>query len=266
MRKNIKMKKYLNSITSVCLMTVSLGSCSGNDDTAGTVPPPPASEVRPEYELVFEENFDGNAVDESKWLVYDFAGHNNNGLRSPIAVTVEDGLLVITAKMIDVDGQPVLHSGAIAHRQNYMYGKFEFKVKADRDPSGVMSAVVLTWPQSEDWPNDGENDIYETHEANIERDHFTSNIMSGLPLNKWSNKSYNIDATEWHTVAMEWQETAIRIYIDDVLRWRLTDPKDFCHTPHHLCIQLDAFAQEMTGETRMYVDWVKIYQEKKSEE
>ena len=172
----------------------------------------------------------------------------------------------ITAKMIDVDGQPVLHSGAIAHRQNYLYGKFEFRVKADRDPSGVMSAVVLTWPQSEDWPNDGENDIYETHEANIERDHFTSNIMSGLPLNKWSNKSYNIDATEWHTVAMEWQETAIRIYIDDVLRWRLTDPKDFCHTPHHLCIQLDAFAQEMTGETRMYVDWVKIYQEKKSEE
>lgn len=252
------MKRFFLNILLLIIPALIYG-CEDNDEK-GLIPPPPASEERPEWELVFEENFDGSEIDESKWLIYDYPGHANNGLRSPEAVSVENGLFVITARMKG----DVLYSGAVAHRENYLYGKFEFRVRTDADPSGAMSAVVLTWPQDEKWPDSGENDIYETHSApNQERNYFTSNILSGLPLNKWSNKKYDMDAKEWHIVAMEWQESVIRIYIDGVLRWRLTNPKDFVHKPHHLCIQLDAFEKSMTGETKMYVDWVKIYQEKK---
>lgn len=87
--------------------------------------------------------------------------------------------------------------------------------------------------------------------------------MSGLPRNTWQKKIHDIDAKEWHVVAMEWEEHVMRIYVDGQLKFRLTDPKDFPHELHHLCIQLDAFSTIMTGSTKMYVDWVKIYQEKK---
>lgn len=262
MKKRLFLLIYPLAIIAILIL---LGCKSDNDDS---LPPPPESEERAEWELVFEENFDGDAVDPTTWLMYDTPGHNNNGVRSPEAISVEDGLLVITAQMKEVEqaGSMVekLYSGGMAHRVNYKYGKFEFRVRTDADPSGAMSAVVLTWPQSEKWPDGGENDIYETyHASNPDRKDFQTNILSGLPRNTWKKKIYEIDAKEWHVVAMEWEEHVMRIYIDDKLKFRLTDPKDFPHEPHHLCIQLDAFKQEMTGSTKMYVDWVKIYQVKK---
>ncbi len=259
---NIIMRN-LKFVAAFVFMILAAVSCSGRDDE-GTIPPPPDSEKRMEWELVFEDDFDGDCVDETVWSVYDYPGHAGNGLRSPEALSVEKGLFIITASMKD----GVLYSGAMAHKQNYTYGKFEFRVRCEPDPSGAMSAVVLTWPQDEAWPDSGENDIYETHsEQNKDRKFLTTNILSGLPLNKWSNKKYDdVDATEWHVVAMEWQDNMMRFYIDGRLRWRLDNPKDFTHKPHHLCIQYDAFKPEMTGVTRMFVDWVKIYQAKNRDE
>lgn len=253
----------------VMVIPLTLFCCKDNDNDS--LPPPPESEQRAEWELVFEENFDSD-IDPATWLIYDTPGHNNNGLRSPEAISVEDGLLVITAQMKEVQEKvegvmqtvEKLYSGGMAHRTNYLYGKFEFRVRTDADPSGTMSAVVLTWPKSEKWPDGGENDIYETYsESNPNRNNFQTNILSGLPRNTWKKKIYEIDAKEWHVVAMEWEEHVMRIYIDGQLKFRLTDPQDFPHELHHLCIQLDAFKPTMTGSTKMYVDWVKIYQEKK---
>lgn len=229
----------------------------GNNNNDEVIPPPP-SEEKVNWKLVFEENFDGTAINPTDWILYGpYAGHAGNGMRVPEAISIEDGLLVITAQMKD----GVLESGGMAHRRNYTYGKFEFRVRSEADPSGSVSAVVLTWPQSEKWPDDGENDIYETHSSsNPNRTFFETNILSGLPLNKWSKGRYEIDAKEWHIVAMEWTEKAIRIYVDGQLRWRLSDPDLIVDKPHHFCIQLDAFKQTMGDPVKMYVDWVKIYQ------
>jgi hypothetical protein len=241
------------AIVSLSLLSV---NCNGNDNDEIIIPPPP-SEDTTNWVLVFEENFDSTAVDTKNWWPYTTSGHNNNGLRRPEALTVADGILTVTAQMKD----ETLISGAMSHRKNYTYGKFEFRVKADADPSGATSAVVLTWPQSEKWPDDGENDIFETHSSlNPNRTFFETNILSGLPQNKWSKGRYTLDATQWHVVTMMWKADAIRIYIDDKLRWKLTDPDAIVDKPHHLCIQLDAFQPTMTGVSRMYVDWVKIYQ------
>ncbi len=236
-------------------------NCTSKNNGDIVIPPPPGADTT-KWKLVFEDNFDGTALDTKAWWPYTTGGHNNNGLRRPEAVTIADGILTITAQMKD----GVLVSGAVRDLKNYTYGKFEFRVKADPDPSGATSAVVLTWPQSEKWPDDGENDIYETHSSsNKDRSFFETYILSGLPLNTWSKGRYTIDATQWHVVAMTWKPDAIRIYIDDKLRWKLTDPDKIVDKPHHLCIQLDAFLPEMTGVSRMYVDWVKIYQPEEEE-
>lgn len=240
------------------LLSISLSSmsCQKKGDGETAIPPPPSTDTT-KWKLVFEDNFDGTELNTQAWWPYTTPGHNNNGLRRPEAVTIADGILTVTAQMKD----GVLVSGAVRDLKNYQYGKFEFRVKADPDPSGVTSAVVLTWPQSEKWPDDGENDMFETHsDSNPDRAFFETNILSGLPLNKWSKGHYAIDATQWHIVTMIWKADAIRIYVDDKLKWKLSDPDAIVDKPHHLCIQLDAFKPTMTGISRMYVDWVKIYQ------
>ncbi|MFB2121622.1 glycoside hydrolase family 16 protein [Parapedobacter sp. 2B3] len=215
--------------------------------------------VVPKWELKFEENFEGNAVNPADWYIYNSPGHNGNGLRRPSAFTVADGVLTVTAQMID----GTLVSGGMAHRVNYKYGKFEARVRSDDDPSIATSGVLLTWPQSERWPADGENDFYET--TTNRRQSFHTYIHYG---NSWAtkqqyHKEHKFDAKEWLVVAMEWEAEHIKIYVNGELQWTLTDTKAIPHVPHHLCIQLDAFKKMMGDPVRMQVDWVKIYQRKK---
>ena len=111
-----------------------------------------------DWELVFEENFDGPEINTDIWNMYDGPGHARHGLRSPKAFSIKDGCLVITAEMID--GRVV--SGGMAHKENYLYNtRWEFKARCDEDPTETMSGVVLTWPESNRWPDEGELDIFE---------------------------------------------------------------------------------------------------------
>ncbi len=203
--------------------------------------------------LDFEDNFDNTSVNTTEWAMYYSAGHDGNGLRRPEAFSVENGVLVVTAQM--KNGEIV--SGGMAHKRNYKFGKFEFKVKTEADPSEATSGVILTWPQSERWPIDGENDIYETGiEAN--RNPFSTFIHYGADNRQYEFK-HQEDGTEWHIIAMEWTDSAIVIYQDEKLVWELKDTEAIPQNPHHLCIQLDAFKKKMGNPVKMYVDWVKIY-------
>jgi len=213
------------------------------------------------WNLVFEDNFNGNAVDVANWGIYLSAGHVGNGLRSPSAISVENGNLVITAKM--KDGQIV--SGGMAHKINYLYGRFVFRVRTDKDPSMAMNGVVLTWPQSGRWPLDGENDIYETG-TKAERESFETFIHFGNGEGTIYNQQYHYvhpaSAYDWHIIMMDWSANSLKIYRDGVMVWELTDKKGIPQVPHHLCLQLDAFKAVMGDPVKMYVDWVMIYQPK----
>ena len=203
---------------------------------------------------MFSDDFNGARVDAGAWSLYDGPGHNGNGLRRPSAFSVQDGLLVVTARM--VNGQLV--SGGMAHRTGYRYGRFEFRVRTEADPSQATNGVVLTWPQSGNWPADGENDIYETG-TQADRKLFDTFIHYGAN-NRQYGYNHDADGTQWHTMAMEWEPGAIRIYRDGALVYTLADGAAIENVAHNLCIQLDALKPTMTGVVRMYVDYVRIYQ------
>jgi hypothetical protein len=211
-------------------------------------------EAQTTWNLVFEDDFSGSAVDTSQWSIYDGPGNGGNGLRKPSAFSVSGGNLVITAQMVNGN----LVSGGMAHKSNFKYGKFEFRVRTEADPSTATSGVVLTWPQSGNWPIDGENDMYETGTGSS-RNPFHTYIHYGAN-NSQHSFTHTADGTQWHIMAMEWSASAIKIYRDNVLVWTLTDTVAIPDVAHHLCIQLDAFKTSMTGTVHMYVDWVKIYQ------
>jgi beta-glucanase (GH16 family) len=199
------------------------------------------------------DDFSGTAVDTSKWTIYSGAGNSGNGLRAASAITEGSGLLTITAKMVN----GTLVSGGMMNKLNQTYGRFEVRVRTDADPSLATNGVVLTWPQSGKWPIDGENDIYETM-LDGDRNPFKTFIHYGS-TNKQYYFLHNADGTQWHTMAMEWEPTAIRMYRDGTLVWTLTDTAAIPDVAHHMAIQLDAFKTSMTGSVRLQVDWIKIY-------
>jgi beta-glucanase (GH16 family) len=93
------------------------------------------------------------------------------------------------------------------------------------------------------------------------REPFASFIHYGNTATTQHSFRHYADAVQWHTMAMDWSSSAIKIYRDGALVWTMTDPAAIHHVPHHLCIQLDALGTtKLTGPVRMYVDWVRIYQ------
>ncbi len=189
------------------------------------------------------------------WKLYNGPGNAGFGLRRPSAISLDGmGDLVITAS----SQNGVVVSGGMALRMDQTYGRFEFRVRTQADPSATTSGVVLTWPQSENWPIDGESDMYETR-SNPTRNYFQSAVHYSSTNQQVLFRS-NVDATQWHTVIMDWTATSISLYRDGVLIGRTTNPSAIPHVPQHLCLQLDAVdANRLSQPVRMYVDYVKVY-------
>jgi beta-glucanase (GH16 family) len=204
--------------------------------------------------LVFQDDFSGRTLNTAKWSAYNGPGNDGHGLRRPRAITVDGrGHLVITARMV----RNQLLSGGMASRLNLTYGRFVFRVKTRGDPTQTMDGVVLSWPQSDRWPIDGEEDIYETGGA---RRTFSSFLHWGVDDHLLEFRQH-ASAVQWHTMAMDWSPNAIKVYRDGRLVWTVTDPAAIPHVPHHLCIQLDALdTRSLTRPVKMYVDYVRIYQ------
>jgi beta-glucanase (GH16 family) len=239
-----------------CAKTKTTTTATTTTTPAPQPPPTTTTTTTGGRTLVFDDEFNGTALDTTQWNRYYSAGNGGNGLRRPGAITLDgSGHLVVTASMIS----GLLVSGGMANNHSYTYGYYEFRVLTEPDPTGTMSGVVLTWPQSGNWPTEGELDIYETLHAINTRNPFYSFVHYSS-----SNRQYYFihpaDAAQWHTIAMDWTASAIKLYRDGVLVWTLTDAAAIPDVAHHLSIQLDAMAtRTLTQPVRMYVDYVHIW-------
>jgi beta-glucanase (GH16 family) len=206
--------------------------------------------------LIFQDNFSGKRLDTKKWSPYVSQGNGGNGLRRASAFRLDGkGKLVVTAQMIN----GTIVSGGMSTRRNFTYGRFALRVRTEPDPTGNMSGVVLTWPQSGNWPADGENDIYETGHAVDTRFPFHSFVHYGR-TNEQHSFTHRANGARWHTIVMDWRRKALKIYRDGRLVWTLTDERAIPDVAHFLAIQLDAMTtRQLTRPVRMYVDYVRIY-------
>ena len=223
-----------------------------------TVARGPDTAAADERRLVFADEFNGPALDTTTWRTYNGPGHANFGLRRPSAVAVDGvGNLVITGSM--QDGQIV--SGGMSAGHDFTYGRVVFRVRTEPDPTGTMSAVVLTWPQKQWSPEFTENDMYETGPRVNNRSQFDTFIHFG-PTTTWQKwTTHEVDPSQWHTIAMEWYPNLLEIYVDGMLGFSVSDPAVIPDILHHLCIQLDARANRtLTRPVRLFVDYVRVYQ------
>ncbi|QNG53402.1 glycoside hydrolase family 16 protein [Pseudonocardia petroleophila] len=218
----------------------------GADPTAPSATSPTAAEELGWGTPVQEDDFTAGL---SQWDLYEGPGHAGQGMRSPSAATVQDGVLTLT-------GDAAGTTAGMCWTQGQRYGRWEGRVRAPAsDPS--YDALLLLWPD-DDAPGGGEVDFMEMQDPTRRTTDF---FLHHGPDDRQVTGQVEIDATRWHTWAVDWAPDAITAYVDGEQWFRTTDTATFPPGPMHLCVQLDWFPQgpEPVRESRMQVDWVRRY-------
>ncbi|MBP2371106.1 glycoside hydrolase family 16 protein [Pseudonocardia parietis] len=193
-----------------------------------------------------------------------WAGHDGNGGRCASRSTV-DGEKLVQTGLANGD------SAWIASRFDQQYGRWEARVRSEGtgpDNGRQYHPLLIIWPQSDRWPEDGEYDFLENGapgeqcaEAFIHYPHgrgaiqqeFVREADCGEPL------------SEWHNVAVEWTPDHIKGFIDGEEWFSFSDGardgrRDIQAMPGgHLTIQLDNFFGGDMQPATYEVDWVRIY-------
>ncbi len=193
-----------------------------------------------------EDDFSGGA---DQWDIYGGPGHAGQGTRSPSAVSIDHGMLTITG---DSSGT----TAGMAWNPGRRYGRWEGRVKAPvADPS--YNALLLMWPDAENFPVGGEIDFMEMADAKRQQ---TDMFVHYGSDNSQVNGQVEIDGTQWHNWAVEWTPDGITAFVDGQEWYRTADADVLPPGPMHLCIQLDWFPEgENPAESTMQVDWVRQY-------
>jgi len=181
------------------------------------------------YQLVFQDEFDGTALDTNIWEPMIGNGHNygnpgwgNNESQYytdlPSNVSVADGKLTITARQQSYMGYN--YTSARLRTQNNLdirYGKIEARMKLP-STQGIWPAFWMLPTNSPygGWAAGGEIDIMECVNQ-ADRVHGTLHFGGQWPNNTHSGGSYagGIDfSADFHTITLEWEPDTMRWYVD----------------------------------------------------
>ena len=239
-----------------------------------------------EYKLVWSDEFNGAAVDESVWTIQTGGGGWGNQeaqhyTNRPENLRVEDGCLVIEARK-ESYGENDYTSARIMSKgkKEFCYGKLEARIN--------LPAGQGTWPafwtlgSYGNWPNCGEIDIME-HTGSVPNRIFgtlhTTKDRSGSRSTKAYTGIENIE-NNFHVYGVEWTQEekegkdVIRFYVDDIVYSEqveeVIDNNEYWpfNRPNYFIINLalggtlggnindDIFANPVL----MKVDWVRVYQ------
>ena len=252
-------------------------------------PPEPIPVDPPDgMELVWSDEFDGDAIDLANWT-YDIGGWGwGNGEaqyytdRAENART-ENGLLVIELREEEFDGS--FYTSARLKTQGlqeFQYGQLEARIKV---PSGSG-----TWPAfwmlgadfdadsddpAQQWPNVGEIDImeYVGREPDLVLGTIHGPGYAGAGgRSRWNRQEFLI-ADDFHTFAIDWDALGIRFFFDDEMYFDI-GPDDLGERewvfdqPFFFILNLalggtlgGTIDPDLEYPIQYYVDYVRVYQE-----
>ncbi len=237
--------------------------------------------------ILFYDDFDTFNTDN--WLCDVRGDIGNNEIQYYRAenVSVENSNLVITAKKENYLGK-TWTSGQIISRglKEFQYGRFEARIKMP-SAKGIWPAFWtlgrgyygkdVTYNPPIPWAKCGEIDIIEYFNAN---NYYIAQPIWDLGngvVHGTSSRYEGIDFTQYHVYAMEWTRDYIQFFCDGVAigdKYDITnlihqDGNNYFQYPHYmlLCIQVggtygDVIDGVTPNENKMYVDWVRILEEK----
>ncbi|MFN3907529.1 MAG: family 16 glycosylhydrolase [Flavobacterium sp.] len=180
--------------------------------------------------LVFADEFDVNGAPNPEVWAFDLGtgsnGWGNNELQNytnrPENVVVQNGYLIITARQELFQGSPF--TSARLKTQNLFsqkYGRFEARVKLPLG-KGLWPAFWMLGSNFDQvgWPQCGEIDIME-YLGNKPTEVFGTIHGPGFAGAESISKFYTLPTgrfdTDFHVFGVEWTESYINWYVDDVL-------------------------------------------------
>lgn len=194
-----------------------------------------------------------------EWGLYDSVGNAGNGFRKPAQIqvvaeaTATSGSNVLRITSQNVGGSH--WSGGMQLLLPRTYGQYELRVRCADDASQVTSGVVLLWPESNQWPRDGEIDFWESFGNRNTRtpvESFVHRLNPAAVGPTYTNADdqlvveyhhTGVDQSDWHKIVCSWTPDEIYMNIDNGSKILLTnDPSHIPDWPMNLCLQLDAWS------------------------
>lgn len=223
------------------------------------------------YVLTFEDNFDGIALDTTKWeLCPEQPRQDLRAYWRDELTEVKDGNLILWAKL-DENGKPVSSGIRSAGKFTQAYGYFECRMKwheatgfwgafwmmcgrVGKVDGSAVSGAEIDIVESGERARNGVNhaihwDGYGDHHKGI------SKVIPNCGLYDGG----------WHTYALQWTKDEYIFYIDGRETWSTSEP-GICNQPGYLKLttEFGTWAKPIVPESLpdcVRVDWVRVYQE-----
>ncbi len=266
----------------------------------------PCTMVAQEYKLVWSDEFNTDGrLDSTVWNYENgFARNEELQWYQPDNAWCEGGKLIIESRL-EKRSNPLYQAGSsswrtsrpditctsssvtTARKKEFLYGRFEIRAKIPT--AGGSWPAIWTLGRDMEWPSNGEIDIMEYYRIKGVP-HILANAAWGTERRynaKWASKAIPFThftdkdagwASKFHTWRMDWDETAIKLYLDDELlnevplsqtiNGSLGNHKNPFMQPHYLLLNL-AIGGQNGGEPdlsafplRYEIDYVRVYQKK----
>ena len=181
------------------------------------------SEYFSKLELVWEDNFDGDAVNTDNWTFETGSGGwGNNELQNYTAgdnAVVKDGILTITAKKVNeakVAGSYTSSRMISSGKKEFTCGRMEIRAKLPSG-TGIWPAIWMLGANigTAGWPACGEIDIMEYVGYQPNTVHATVHTSAGYGGNgDGSSKTLETAEEEFHVYGLFWTEKELVFYTD----------------------------------------------------
>jgi len=238
---------------------------------------------RPGYQLVWHDEFDGTALDTSKWTAY--GGERRDARNTPAAVSVAHGLLTITT----YSDSGAHFTGFIDTARRFLttYGWFEARIRFESSP-GEWGAFWLQSPTMGNPVGDVATagaeldvaehratdlagaDISNTYGINLHWDGYGAEHKHAGGIGAPPTGAAPLQGG-WHTYALLWTPERYAFFLDGVEQW--ATEQGISRRPEFIKLTCEVQDQSWAGRipaggygrreqsrTRMQVDWVRVWQ------
>jgi hypothetical protein len=190
-----------------------------------------------------------------RWSVYPDGWRDTSGVGTyaPSRVlSVEDGALVFD---MQAEGGEYL-GAALTAEETYgqRFGRFSVRWRADPVPG--YGLAFLLWPDSEQWPADGEIDFPEGWLDGT----ITATAHHANPEGGKEQFNTGVTMTDWHVTTVEWTPSAVTFHLDGRLVG--TSTTDVPQDPMHWVMQAGTNGSGTPppddARGRIQIDWLQV--------
>lgn len=204
----------------------------------------------------------------NRWFAYPdgWSGTPATGVYTPSrGISVENGALDYYLRTASMDGVsvhmieaavPKIPGGGVGSG-GLLYGRYVVRARWDAMSSYHIS--FLLWPDSNQWPRDGEIDFPEANMASSDVSAFM-HWQNGSTGDDQDAFDVHVDPQEWHTYEIDWLPSSVSFYVDGQCIGRSTT--NVPDTPMHWVLQTNTSWRASLGDTQtghVQIDWAVAY-------